>query len=74
MSQLSCEDLEIYRAMNESFVSLLGTGTNLKQRSCLRCRKKFRSLNTGHRVCANCKRINAKVSSLGAYSIGQQTA
>ena len=74
MSQLSSEDLEIYKAMNDSFVSLLGTGTNLKQRSCLRCRKKFRSLNTGHRICANCKRINAKVSSLGVYSIEQQTA
>jgi DNA-directed RNA polymerase subunit RPC12/RpoP len=69
MNLLNPDDLQIYRAMNESFVSLLGEGTNLKQRKCLRCQKKFRSLNTGHRVCANCKRINAKVSSIQAYNL-----
>ena len=69
MNVLNQEDLQIYRAMNESFVALIGEGTNLKQRKCLRCQKRFRSLNTGHRICANCKRINAKVSSTQSYSL-----
>ena len=67
MTQQRQEDILLYTAMNSSFVTLLGKGTNLKQRSCLRCSKKFRSLNNGHRVCANCKRVNAKVSSLHSY-------
>jgi protein-arginine kinase activator protein McsA len=56
-------------AMNERFVALLGKGIQMKKRGCLRCKKSFRSLNSGHRICANCKRITAKVSSIAPYSL-----
>lgn len=69
MSQLNHEDALLYQAMNSDFVALLGTGTQLKQRKCLRCHKKFRSLNSGHRICANCKRVNAKVSAMRSHTL-----
>lgn len=69
MSHLSKEDLEVFNAMNDGFVSLLGSGTQLKQRKCLKCLKRFRSLGAGHRICANCKRINAKVSPNAGYKL-----
>jgi len=44
MSNQRQEDILLYTEMNSNFVTLLGKGTNLKQRSCLRCQKRFRSL------------------------------
>jgi tRNA(Ile2) C34 agmatinyltransferase TiaS len=57
----------INEAMSPSFMALLRPGIEQKKRTCLRCRKSFRSLGKGHRICANCKRISAKVSSITPY-------
>lgn len=44
------------------------SGDNVKERTCLKCGKKFKSKSVGNRICFTCDKTNERINTTASYS------